>query len=75
MEDGKKRQRLLELGYTKLVMISESPLLNALQQTNPGNLSRERESYRASLTPIAEPFKTTFESPDVLIKELPTLAP
>lgn len=74
LEDPQKRERLLELGYNKLVMISESPLLNALQQTNPGNFSRERLSYRAALTPVAEPFKTIFESPDVLITELPAIS-
>ncbi len=75
LENEETRQRLLELGYTKLVMISESPLLNALQQTNPGNASRERASYRASLTPVAEPFKTKFESPDVIVKDLPVRTP
>ena len=75
LEDNAKRQRLLALGFNKLVMISESPLLNALQQTNPGNYSRQRVSYRESLTPVAEPFKTLFESPDVLIKEMPVSAP
>lgn len=75
LEDAQSRQRLLALGFNKLVMISESPLLNALQQTNPGNFSRERVSWREALTPVAEPFKTVFESPDVLIKELPPIAP
>jgi hypothetical protein len=73
LEDEKKRRRLLELGYNKLVMISESPLLNALQQTNPGNFTRERVSYRTFLTPIAEKLSTKFESPDVLIKDLAAL--
>jgi hypothetical protein len=73
LEDAKKRQRLLELGYNKLVMISESPLLNALQQTNPGNFTRERVNYRTFLTPIAEKLSTKFESPDVLIKDLAAL--
>ncbi len=75
LEDGPSRQRLQALGFNKVVLISESPFLNALQQTNPGNFSRERVSWRESLTPAAEPFKTIFESPDVLIKELPVSAP
>ena len=75
LEAGAQRQRLQALGFNKLVMISESPLLNALQQTNPGNFSRERVSYREALTPVAEAFPTVFESPDVLIKELPPLVP
>lgn len=73
LEDEQNRRRLSELGFNKLVMISESPLLHALQQVNPGNLSRERISYRIALTPAAEAFPTTFETPDVIIKDLPHL--
>ena len=75
LEDAAQRQRLLALGFNKLVMISESPLLNALQQTNPGSLSRERVGWRESFPPVAEPYQTVFESPDVIIKALPVAAP
>jgi len=75
LDDPVQRQRLLALGFNKLVMISESPLLSALQQTNPGNAARERVTYRESLTPLVEPLQTVFESPDILIKELPVSAP
>lgn len=70
LDDRRNRARLHALGYTKLVMISESPLLNALQQIDPPNLSRERLSYRQELTPAAEQLTTIFESPDILIKDL-----
>lgn len=71
LENPETLNRLLSLGYTKLVMISESPLLHALQVIDPGNLNRERISYRIALTPITESWKTILESDDVLIKELP----
>lgn len=71
LENAATRERLRALGYTKLVMISESPLLNALQQTNPGKASRQRESYRSSLTPVAGAWPVIHESDDVLIKDFP----
>jgi hypothetical protein len=74
LENPKVFSRLSALGYTKLVMISESPLLHALQVIDPGNLERKRITYRAALTPVAEPWKTIFQSDDVLIKELPEAA-
>lgn len=75
LEDSAQRQHLLALGFNKLVLISESPLLNALQQTNPGSLSRERLSWREVFPPVAEPYETVFDSPDVIIKKLPVPAP
>jgi hypothetical protein len=75
LESAANRARLRQLGYTKLVMISESPLLGALQQTNPGSASRQRESYRASLTPVAAPWPVVFESADILVKDFPEEAP
>jgi hypothetical protein len=75
LEDPAKRERLRLLGYTKLVMISESPLLSALQQTNPGSANRKRESYRASLTSVADAWPTIFESEDVLVREIPVARP
>jgi hypothetical protein len=75
LESAANRARLRQLGYTKLVMISESPLLGALQQTNPGSASRQRESYRATLTPVAAPWPVVFESADILVKDFPEEAP
>ena len=71
LEDPNVLNRLSSLGYTKLVMISESPLLHALQVIDPGNLERKRISYRSALTAVAEPWNIVFQSDDVLIKELP----
>lgn len=74
LENAAARDRLRALGYNKLVMISESPLLNALQQTNPGSATRQRESYRAALTPVAAPWPVVFESDDILVKDFPVEA-
>jgi hypothetical protein len=70
-EDPHNLNRLKELGYTKLVMLSESPLLTALQQVNPGGQNIQRKSYQEALTPVAEGWPTVFQTEDILIKEIP----
>jgi len=70
-ENPQDLNRLRALGYSKLVMLSESPLLADLQQTNPGGQNIQRISYKKSLTPIAEHWPTVFETEDILIKEIP----
>ena len=70
-EDPKNLNRLRELGYTKLVMISESPLLTSLHWVNPGGESIPRRSYRVALTPIAERWPTVVQTEDILIKDIP----
>lgn len=71
IEDPQHLKRLRELGYTRLVMISASPLLTAFEQTNPGGAKLERRSYRDALTPTAENWPTLFQSDDLLIKAIP----
>jgi hypothetical protein len=71
VEDPQKLQRLRQLGYTKLVMISASPLLMALEQVNPGSADLRRHSYRQELTPTAESWPTIYQSDDILIKAIP----
>jgi hypothetical protein len=54
-------------------MISEPPLLHALQQVNPGSLDRQRLSYTDSLTPVVDPWPTIVKTDDLLIKQIPAL--
>ena len=75
LEDTQALQRLLALGYTKLVMISDSPLLHALEMIDPGALNKQRPTYEENVTPVAEPWPILFQSPDILIKDLPRQAP
>ena len=74
-EDPRTHDRLLKLGYTKLVLVSESPLLHALQKTNPGSQDRERTSYRKTMLPALEAWPTVLETEDILIKQLPGATP
>lgn len=71
LEDQRNLNRLRELGYNRLVMISESPLMTALQQTNPGAADYKRSTYHAVLTPVAQKWEALFESEDILIKKIP----
>ena len=71
LEDEKNLIRLKSLGFNKLVMISESPLLNALQVTNPGNSERRRQLYQDSITPKEGEWEKVYQDTDILVKELP----
>lgn len=71
LENPANLSRIRELGFTKLVMISGSPLLYATQVTNPGQAGMVRETYHEHLTHVADGWKTLFQSEDILIKEIP----
>ncbi len=75
LEQPANLARIQQLGYTKLVMISESPLLTALQQTNPRQADQPRDTYLKFLTPVAKAWTTELETEDILIKDIPGAAP
>ena len=52
-------------------MISESPLMNAVQMTNPGQGKRVRESYRLFMTDVVTNWPTVLENDDLVIKSIP----
>jgi hypothetical protein len=62
---------LQSLGYTKLVIASESPLLHAAQVTNPGSGQRVRTSWQVFTTPDFGNWREIYRSEDIVIKELP----
>ncbi len=71
LNEGDNLQRLKELGYNKLVLISDSPLLTALQVINPGNSSYQRRTYEATLSEESLAWPTIYQDEDVIIKALP----
>lgn len=71
LEQPENLKRIQSLGFTKLFMISDSPLLTAVQQSNPGGAKIKRGTYHKALTPVAEGWKTVFENEDLLIKVIP----
>jgi len=71
LEQPQNLKRIQSLGFTRLVMISESPLLTAVQQSNPGGANISRRSYHPFLTPVAQGWKTLVENDDLLIRVIP----
>jgi hypothetical protein len=71
IEDPANLKKLKDLGYNKLVMISESPLLHAIQATNPGQSNRKRESYENQRTAIVENWPVLYQTEDIIIQEIP----
>ena len=64
-------RQLLDLGFTKVVYMSQSPLLHALQVTNPGSSDLERIRWSLFVSFEAEKWPTIFESEDMCIKAIP----
>jgi hypothetical protein len=75
LEDPKNLARVQQLGYTRLVMFSESPLHHAMRITRPSQSKLERDTYEQSLTQVARGWKTLLETEDILIKEIPPAGP
>ena len=71
LEKANHLARLQELGFTKLAVISESPLLTAMQRTNPGGAGYQRKTFRETLTPGVETWADVYRDDDLLIKQLP----
>ena len=71
LEDPANLKKLKDLGYNKLVMISESPLMNAIQAINPGQSDRKRESYEQNRTAIVEHWPVLYQTEDIIIQEIP----
>jgi hypothetical protein len=70
-EDTQKYARLKELGFNKLVFVSESPYQNAIQVINPGQTGIPRIMAKEFVTPLVEKWPTTFADDNVIIKEIP----
>jgi hypothetical protein len=62
---------LQSLGYNKIVIASESPLLHAAQVTNPGSGQHMRTSWQMFATPDLGDWREIYCSDDIVIKELP----
>jgi hypothetical protein len=71
LENKDNLKRLQSLGFNKLVLFSESPLLAALQQNNPGNESYKRKTYEHALSESSRQWTTVYQDEDMAIKELP----
>lgn len=71
LEDPAAVRKLKELGFSKLVMINESPLLTALKKVDPGNTKLERMTYDQFITDTPRAWPTLFQNEDMLVKMVP----
>ena len=70
-EDAASYRRLKQLGFTKLVIISQSPYQNAIQIVNPGQTGIPRIMAKSFVTPLVEKWPTTCQTEELIIKEIP----
>jgi hypothetical protein len=71
LEEEANLKALKNLGYNKLVMISESPLLHAVQVINPGQSGQPRDLYQGHRTAIVEPWPVLHQDQDIIIQNIP----
>ena len=62
---------LQSMGYSKVVIASESPLLYAAQVTNPGSGNRQRVLWESFATEASSMWEDVYCSQDMVIKKLP----
>ena len=70
LEDSANLKKARELGFTKLVVVRESPLLVALQKTNPGGADYSGEPFSRFLSPIASRWPPLYEDEQLMIREI-----
>ena len=70
LEDPEHLKKTRELGFNKLVLIRESPLLVALQKTNPGNAGYAAEPFAHFLSPVADGFPVLYQDEQLMIREI-----
>ena len=69
LEDSANLKKARELGFTKLVVVRESPLLVALQKTNPGGANYSGEPFSRFLSPISTHWPALYEDEQLMIRE------
>jgi hypothetical protein len=71
LEDPTNLKKARELGYNKLVVIRESPLLVALQKTNPGGADYSGEPFSTSLSPAISCWPALYQDEEVMVRSIP----
>lgn len=70
LADPDALRRLKELGYTRLVLVSESPVRFAVEAANPGS-RRERHFYPRTISAEVDAWPVIYQSEALLVKEIP----
>lgn len=71
LEEPQNLQLAKDLGFTRLVVVQESPLLTALQRTNPGGARYTAPPFSHYLSPLTEQFPLVYEDEQLLIRSIP----
>jgi 4-amino-4-deoxy-L-arabinose transferase-like glycosyltransferase len=71
LENPESSRRLKELGYNKLAIASESPVLHAVQVANLCSADLQRISWQTLIPEKAQSWPTLHESEDLIIKQIP----
>ena len=71
LEKPESLARLKALGFTKLVLLSESPLLHSVQAVNPGQADRKRRFYQPKITPLVQSWPVVYRDENIYIAALP----
>ena len=70
LEDSANLKKARELGFTKLVVVREPPLLVALQKTNPGGADYSAEPFSLFLSPISTHWPALYEDEQLMIRKI-----
>jgi hypothetical protein len=62
-------RRLKELGYTKLVLVSQSPVRHAIEAARPGRVLT-RALYPSAISPTVDNWPVVFRSEDLIIRQI-----
>ena len=71
LENPANLKEIKELGYNKLVMLSESPILVATQISNPGGSDYKRATYDDFSSPIVKNWPVLYQTDDIVIRDIP----
>lgn len=70
LADPARKKRLAELGYDTFVALSESPLLDAVQRTNPGAFTRKRQTWESATSPVDANWPVIYADENLVIKKI-----
>lgn len=71
LENARNAEKARSMGFGKLVIVRESPLLAALRKTNPGGGDYSADPYAHYLSPVADSFPLIYQDEQLMIRDIP----
>ena len=71
LEDPASLKKARGLGYNKLVVIRESPLLVALQMANPAGSDYSAEPFSKNISPVMAHWPSLHQDEQLMVREIP----